>query len=209
MREALEIERLEKSIAAGPQPSFSKFDIMKTIEVMHRSGPLGRKKLSSILHLGEGSTRTILDHLQSASMIEKTRHGCELTGKGRRIAQKMTAKIARQFQLPENVLVAGKFAYGILVRDSASKVTNGIEQRDAAVKAGAKSATTIVCRGGRLVMPPETKPIPKEWDEPLRAIYAKFEPKEDDVIVISGADDLFLAELGARAGSWIFIDDQS
>ena len=207
MKEVTLIEKLERSAAAGPQPAFSKYNILKTLEVMYSSGPLGRKKLSSTLHLGEGSTRTIMDHLQMASMIKKTRHGCELTSKGRLIAQKLARKIAKQTQLSENVLVAGRFAYGILVKDSASKIRNGIEQRDAAIKAGAKSATTIICKEGRLVMPPETELPPKEWDESLRMIQSKFEPQENDVIILSGADDLILAELGARAGSWTLLQE--
>jgi len=207
LKEMIEIEKLEKSSAAGPQPSFSRYEILKALEVMYRSGPVGRKRLSSILHLGEGSTRTILDHLQTASLIKTTRYGCELTGKGRRIAQKITSKIVRESVLPENVLVAGRFAYGILVRDSASKVRYGIEQRDAAIKAGAKSATTIVCKDGKLVIPPEAGAPIKEWDDSLRMVKTKFEPQDNDVIIISGADDPFLAELGARAGSWTLLED--
>ena len=207
MKETMEIERLERGSIAGPQPSFSKYDILKTIQVMHRSGPLGRKKLSSILHLGEGSTRTILDHLETAALVKKTKYGCELTTRGRRIAQKIAAKIAKEFILPENELVAGRFVYGILIRDSASKIANGIEQRDAAIKAGAKSATTIVCRAGSLVVPPKTGPPVEKWDESLKMIYAKFEPQDDDVIIISGADDESFAELGARAGSWTLLED--
>jgi len=56
-------------------------------------------------------------------------------------------------------------------------------------------------------MPPETELPPKEWDESLRTIQIRFEPQENDVIIISGADDLILAELGARAGSWTLLQD--
>jgi predicted transcriptional regulator len=206
LREISDIERLEQSSAAGPKPSFSKYDILKTLEVMYRSGPVGRKKLSSILNLGEGATRTILDHLQEATFVRKTMLGCELTEKGKKIGQRITRKIAKQSPLEENVLVAGKFAYGMLVRNSSSRVSNGIEQRDAAIKAGAKSATTIICKNGNLIMPPETRIPPKEWSETLKMIYTKFDPQDDDVIVISGADDAVLAELGARAGSWTLIE---
>lgn len=206
MKEILDIERLEQSSAAGPKPSFSKYDILKTLEVIYREGSLGRKKLSSILNLGEGATRTILDHLQKASIVRKTRLGCELTEKGKKIGQEITRKIAKHSPLQENILVAGKFAYGILVKGSASRITNGIEQRDAAIKAGAKSATTIICKNENLIMPPETRMPPKEYSETLKMIYALFEPQNNDVIIISGADDMFLAELGARAGTWTLLE---
>jgi hypothetical protein len=207
LREAVLIEKLEERANAGPQPAFSKYDILKALEVMYSSGPLGRKKLAITLHLGEGSTRTMIDHLQTESLVVKTRYGCELTGKGRKVAHKLLRKIVKHTQLPENPLVPGRFAYGILVRKCASKIRNGLEQRDAAIRAGAKSATTIVCRGSRLVMPPETGLSMREWEEPLRMVQSRFEPQNDDVIILSGADGLILAELGARAASWTLLRD--
>jgi predicted transcriptional regulator len=209
MKDLLQIEKLEKSSSSGPQPSFSRYEILKALEVMYRSGPVGRKRLSSILHLGEGSTRTILDHLQTAALIKTTKHGCELTDKGRRIAYKIMSRVVSEFELSENALVAGKFAYGIMVRDSASKVRNGIEQRDAAIRAGAKSATTIIYKNGKLVIPPEDRAPAKSWEDPLSMVNSKFQPQDNDVIIISGADHPFLAELGARAGLWTLLKDLS
>ena len=83
-----------------------------------------------------------------------------------------------------------------------SKVTNGIEQRDSAVRAGASGAVTLIFRQGRLFMPPPAKIESKEWPEISRQLLELFQPEENDVIIIGGADTEEKAEQGARAASW-------
>jgi len=208
LRDLLIIERLMKGRGAGPKPSFSKYDLLKTLWLIYSLGPMGRKMLAESLHLGEGSARTIIKYLEQASLVKESSSGCELTGKGKVFAEKIWRLLAKQIRLPKNTLVDGEYVYGVLVRGSASKVRNGLEQRDAAVKVGANGATTIICRGGRLIIPPETEPPPEGWDRIAEMIYRKFEPQDRDVIIISGADSEDVAERAALAGSWTLLMDR-
>ncbi|MEM2840829.1 MAG: DUF4443 domain-containing protein [Candidatus Bathyarchaeia archaeon] len=208
MRELLIIERIMKGRRAGPKPSFSKYDLLKTLWLIYNLGPTGRKMLAESLHLGEGSVRTIIKYLRQASLVKESGSGCELTGKGRVVAEGIWRLLVKQIRLPKDTLVNGEYVYGILIRGSASKVRNGLEQRDAAVKVGANGATTIVCRGGRLIIPPETEPPPEDWGRMAEMIYRKFEPQDCDVIIISGADNEAVAERAALAGSWTLLMDR-
>jgi hypothetical protein len=82
-------------------------------------------------------------------------------------------------------------------------VKRGIEQRDAAIRAGATGACTLVYRKGKLAMPmgdrEEWTPAPNDLlFEDLRKI---FDPTEHDVITIVSASDNGLAEHCAVAAA--------
>ncbi|MGQ9543033.1 MAG: DUF4443 domain-containing protein [Candidatus Bathyarchaeia archaeon] len=208
MKEISILESLMKGRGAGPKPSFSKYDLLRALEVMYRSGPIGRKMLADTLHLGEGSVRTIIKYLRQASLVKEYRSGCELTDKGRAVTERIGKIIVKQVRLPKNTMVSGEYVYGVLVKGLASKVRNGLEQRDAAVKVGANGATTIICRGSHLVIPPEAEPPPDGWGRMAEMIYRKFEPQDSDVIIVSGADSEAIAERGVLAGSWTLLEDR-
>jgi hypothetical protein len=104
-------------------------------------------------------------------------------------------------------LVVGDFDVAVLVRGRAERVKDGLRQRDEAVKAGAAGATTLVFRGGRLLMPPETD-LDTGYPQLARQVRAAFELREGDVIVIGSAGDLRAAEDGALAAAVDLLDDR-
>ena len=53
----------------GPVPKFNDYHIWKAFECLDENTPVGRKKLSQMLGIGEGSTRTILAMMQDQNMI--------------------------------------------------------------------------------------------------------------------------------------------
>ena len=87
------------------------------------------------------------------------------------------------------------------MRKASSVVKDGLEQRDTAIKAGAKGATTLIYSRGRLIMPGVTGNVFKDIQSILTPILSKFKPKENDVIVIGSSEEKKSAELGAIMGA--------
>jgi hypothetical protein len=113
--------------------------------------------------------------------------------------------IIKKTRIEKNELTLTEYNYAALVRNGASKVKAGIEQRDAAIIAGARSATTIVCRNGRLAFPSPNR----EMNNYLKAstqIENILRPKENDAIVIVGSDKSEKAEYGALAAALTLVD---
>lgn len=192
---------MAKERAAGPFPSFTELHLTKAIEVIGEK-PIGRAGLSGKLQLGEGATRTLIDRLQTERLIKISKAGCELTKDGLSILKDLKSKFPKKMKVPASSVTVGPYNFGILIKNAASKVRNGIEQRDSAVRAGASGAVTLIFRQGRLFMPPPAKIESKEWPEISRRLLGLFQPEENDVIIVSGADTEEKAEQGARAASW-------
>ena len=66
----------------GPIPKFNDYHMWKTFESLDEKIPVGRKKLSSMLGIGEGSTRTILSIIQDQGLVTIGKSGMVLTAKG-------------------------------------------------------------------------------------------------------------------------------
>lgn len=187
--------------AAGPSPSFTELHLAKAIEAIGEK-PVGRAGLSEKLQLGEGATRTLIDRLQTERLIKISKAGCELTRSGLSILKDLNSKFPKKMKIPASSITVGAHNFGILVKNAASKVRNGIEQRDSAVRVGASGAVTFILRQGRLFMPPPADIESKEWPEIGRQLLELFQPEENDVIIVGGADTEEKAEQGARAASW-------
>jgi len=197
--------RMARERAAGPSPSFTELHLAKAIEVIGEE-PIGRAGLSERLQLGEGATRTLIDRLQTERLITISKAGCELTKNGLSILKDLKSRFPKKLKVPKSSITVGGHNFGILARNAASKVTNGIEQRDSAVRAGASGAVTLIFQQGRLFMPPPAKIESKEWPEISRQLLELFQPEENDVIIIGGADTEEKAEQGARAASGTLAD---
>ena len=193
--------RMARERAAGPSPSFTELHLAKAIEVIGEE-PIGRAGLSERLQLGEGATRTLIDRLQTERLIKISKAGCELTKNGLSILKDLKSKFPKKIKVPASSVTVDAHNFGILIKDAANKVRNGIEQRDSAVRAGASGAVTLVFQQGRLFMPPLAMIESKEWPEISRQLLELFQPEENDVIIVGGGDSEEKAEQGARAASW-------
>ena len=205
MRTLDTLTRLARQKAAGPTPSFTELHIAKAIEIIGRE-PIGRLGLSEKLGLGEGTTRTLIDRLSEARLAKVSKRGCELTESGSLILKDLSSKLGPMARVSRSPITIGPYDFGILVRKAANKVSSGIEQRDAAVRAGANGAVTFVFKGRQLFMPPVHDGMIKESREATKQILEGFRPRENDVIVIAGADSERLAEDGARAAAWALLE---
>ncbi len=199
------LKELAMEKAAGPTPSFSQLDLGRAIEIIG-SEHIGRNKLSARLGLGEGTTRTLIDRLLDARLIKISKLGCELTGSGHSILDELNAKLGTKKKVARSSVTVGNYNFGILVKGAANRIKSGIEQRDAAVRVGANGAVTFVVKHGELVMPLPAGSVTKGPENVARAIKEAFEPHENDVIIIAGADSERYAEEGAMAAAWVLIE---
>jgi len=84
-------------------------------------------------------------------------------------------------------------------------VTYGLEQRDAAIKAGASGATTLVFSHNRLAMPGTSEDVFQNIQLIHNMLVSKLKPRENDVIIIGSADDRLTAEFGAKAAVLVLL----
>ncbi|MDR0888223.1 MAG: DUF2111 domain-containing protein [Candidatus Methanoplasma sp.] len=175
----------------GPIPKFGDYHVWKTLCCINEYSPVGRKKLASLLGIGEGSIRTILTLLQEDGLIIINKNGVALTQSGAECwnTVKMDIKPVRISEL-----TIGDFDCAVRVPGIALSVTYGCEERDIAIKAGATGATTLICSNGLLIFPGSNYPVDQKTD---KAIRDSFDIRDDDVIIIGTGNNTDIAEKGA------------
>ncbi|MFW6110723.1 MAG: DUF4443 domain-containing protein [Thermoproteota archaeon] len=191
------IGKVSEKLGRGKTPTFNDAHVVKAIETLGSEQFIGRKILSQILGLGRGETRTLVKHLREENLIEVSRRGMDLSKKGNKILSDLRSKISQGIPVPDNPLTVGPSNVAILVRDAAPAVRYGVEQRDTAIKSGARGATTLIFKNNNLVLP-----IPKDFFKKNQEFHdmlvKKLEPEEGDVVVIASAEDERIAELAAK-----------
>ena len=139
--------------------------------------------------------------------MNPAKDGCVLTDRGMALYTSMRSKLSQVRTMNARELALDKASAGILVKGAGRKVRRGIEQRDATVRAGGTGACTLVCRGGKLVMPmgDDEESILAPRDLLFEDLRAEFAPNDDDVIVIVSAPTAELAEHCAVAAALTFL----
>ena len=184
-------------LAPGRSPSYTETHVLKALELIEAGDSIGRQQLARELRLGEGTVRTLISRLKEQGLLTTTRGGMALTAVGSRLMEDMKAYYLA-FELPETQMTLGLNNYAILVKGAGSFVDKGIEQRDAAIIAGARGATTLIAEDGEIRMPGFVEPIDSTVIELIRA---SVHPVEGDVIIIGSDDDKFNAEMGAKSAA--------
>ena len=195
------IEKVAEKLAPGRTPIFTEVHIVKALETVSAEEAVGRIKLSKTLGLGEGATRTLVKHLRNEGIIEISKSGIILSAFGRELFSILMSKIGGETEVPESSLTVESFNVAVLIRDAADVVTYGLEQRDAAIKAGASGATTLVFSHNRLAMPGISEDVFQNIRSVHDMLISNLKPKENDVIIIGSADDRLTAEFGAKAAA--------
>jgi len=203
IKDVLESLLFEK--AAGPGPSFSVYDVIKALGIIAEAGSIGRGKLSERLGIGGGAIRTLLRRLVEAGLILTSRSGCSLTDKGKKIWRRIEEIIPHLSEIGQNELTFASYNVVVYVRDRGGKVRKGLEQRDAAVRAGAKGAITLIYRNKKLMLPSITDDAEKSFPLAYRQLTSLMDLKDNDVAIIACADTLREAEMGALAAAWTLI----
>ena len=200
------LEKLTREKAPGPAHSFSTVHVVKALELISEK-PIGRILLSEKLLLGRGATRTLLERLKTHGLVAVERKGCTLTSRGMREWKALHAALPQKATLSKSALTVGSFNVAVLVKQGAGKVHSGLEQRDAALMAGARGATTLVHRGGELTVPPDHRVVAEDFPEVCREILNSLAPEENDAVVVGSADMPEKAEYGALAAALSLINE--
>jgi len=195
------IERAASKIAPGRAPLFIEAHLVKALMLMESEGPIGRMKLSKTLGLGEGTTRTLVRHLEKEGLIKSSKAGIVLTDSGRNLHSNLKSKIAERIGIQQSSLTIGPFNVAIVVKEVAGAIKSGLEQRDAAIMIGAMGATTLIFSNGKLKMPPVNEDASRKAPTMCKELVSKLKPQEGDVIVIGSASNKLAAELGAIAAA--------
>ena len=157
------LERIAGKIAPGREPLFTEAHLIKALEEVKNQGEIGRIRLSEMLGLSEGTTRTLIRHLKQNGLIKISRSGIRLSEKGLKLHSALRAEMSKGIDIPQSLLTVGVFNVALLVKNVGSMVRSGLEQRDAAIMMGAHGATTLVFSKNKLIMPGVTKDVFKDF----------------------------------------------
>ncbi len=175
----------------GPIPKFKEYHIWKAMWCLSRESPLGRKSLSARLNIGEGSTRTILTILQDAGIVSIRKNGISLSPEGRVTWAEIMMDV---HPMEDDDITIGKANCAVRVPRAGVRVNMGCEERDAAIKAGAIGATTLLYSNGVLMFPGNEYPVNPKTQ---RTLQNMFDLRNDDAIIIGTAETVEMAEEGA------------
>jgi predicted transcriptional regulator len=137
------MQQLSGKKAPGPSTSFTIFHVFYALQLLSQK-PIGRNKLAELLGVGDGAIRTIISRLVEAGLIVTSKAGCELTEKGREIWHQFEEIFPKEVDFGKSDLNPNEYNYAFLVRNCGEKVGSGINQRDAAIIAGAHKAFVMV-----------------------------------------------------------------
>jgi len=199
------IEDVVSQKAPGPSTTFTVSHIFFALDLMAEK-TIGRNKLARKLEVGDGTVRTIINRLKNSGLIETSKEGCNLTSKGLAVWKHFEELFPKRVELGETELTNAKYNYAFLVKNSGHKVKSGIEQRDAAIVAGAKQAAIMVSKQGHLTIESVSNRLEQQFPTAANQILNAIHPADNDVIVLVGADKMANAKQGAFAASWTLID---
>jgi predicted transcriptional regulator len=187
--------RLVSKTAPGRSPDFTQAHLLYAL-ILLRDQRIGRKQLAEELRLGEGTVRTILSRLQDVELIEISRPGITLSGKGRDYLRTIEG-VLKWKPLPGTEITVDEVNWAVLVRGAANRVRLGVEQRDQALIHGATGATTLIYKGASWVIPG----LDERVEDHILMSLSDFDPREKDVAVIGSSGDGFTSAIGALAAA--------
>jgi hypothetical protein len=134
-----------------------------------------------------------------------------MTEKGRSIFSHISSSITVETNIPKCSVALGKFNYAVLLKQFNFAIKSGIEQRDAAIKMGAKGATTLLYKDRGFVMPSSdgTFNLLQKEPEICKLLINRLQPIEEGDVIIIGSDDITKrsAELAAKSAALLTIMD--
>lgn len=193
------LEQVIRKTAPGRTPSFTEAHVMKALESISERETIGRITLAKELGLGEGVTRTLLKRLRNQKIVAVSKYGIALSEYGKNVFADLASTISSGVDVPSTALTVGAFNIAVLVRDMAHKVKHGVEQRDAAIKAGASGATTLTFNGNQFFAPSlDGRDELRILSSLQRMLLSQLALKANDVIVIGSGRNRLSAEIGAK-----------
>ncbi len=185
----------------GPSPKFTSSHAIMCLYIIAEKQPIGRKKLSSELGIGEGSTRSLLTRLKNLGLLNISKKGLMLNKRGEEFLKRLSLLMSPPKRVSVKRIAVNRISAAILVRGVADKVRNGMRVRDSAVSQGASGATTLILMEGKLQIPGVSQDAEIDFPEEVRSLVEELKPKEGDAIILGTAERWREAELGAIAGA--------
>ena len=165
----------------GAYPEFTIEDAVAVLYLM--KNPVGRKTISELLGLGEGSVRTLLRKLSKMNLIESSQRGHTLSDKGRELVERLSKAFSEVHAVGR---VEGYPAYAIVVRNPPE--FKSIELRDEAIRFFAKGAMILVVKNGEVVFPEDGRPLRETMPE-LAERLSVLRSEEGDMVVVTWAEN--------------------
>lgn len=185
----------------GPMHRFSDFHVYNALAFLSDGRRKGRKNMAEAIGVGEGSMRTILEFLRDHDLVDIKQTGVVISKRGLEFLNSFHLQVGL---VTRSDVTIGKVTVAVLVRDKADRIRIGVEQRDAAVKAGAEGATTIVVHSGDLWILPDYN-LDKNRPDFASELRSIFELRERDVIIIGTGQSYRQAEDGALSAAFDLI----
>ncbi len=187
---------------AGPQEYFNHVHVALLIYCLGENAPKSRFELSQFLGLGEGSVRTVLKRLKANSIIYITKKGVYLSEKGLTFYNEFKKVFPLIIEDKIYSLAPCKYNVIVLAKKLMNKVSQGIEQRDQAIKYGANGAITLVYEKESFKFPNTKENVeqlyPSEFWSKIRSLG---QPEDGDVLIICFAEDRQKAYIGCFAAA--------
>lgn len=180
----------------GGAPLFQSFHILKALWHIQQMEPLGRKELSEHLGIGEGSARKLLAYLEEQFWVSTSRQGISLSFSGKELLDGI-GLMAKEVHAGN--ITVGDVDFAIRLRALAKNVTNGIGQRDEAIKVGASGATTLLFR--KKLEFTDGFGADRADARASRVLSKDFELTDGDVLIIGCSPEPHLAMDGAFAAA--------
>lgn len=180
----------------GPMFRFTDASIYWALHILSDGRRVGRKKLSDMIGIGEGSMRRIIETLKEWNLINVKQTGITITKSGQSFLNQIPLRVV-DVDLGESIV--GDYSQGVVVLGVSDKVHNGMQQRDAGIKVGAMGCTTVVIRDGVLMIPPDWNLDEKNPDLAYKIRKDTGMTQEDVLIVASGDTQIVAAEAAINA----------
>ncbi len=183
--------------AYGPMFRFTDANVYYALYLLAGGKKIGRKKLAELVGIGEGSMRRILEKFRDWNFIVIKQTGITITKAGLDFLDQIPLRLI-EVQLSESSTI-GEYTQGVIVYGVSSKIVNGMEQRDAGIKAGASGCTTVVLRDGVLMIPPDWN-LDENSPEIAYKIRKDSAITTDDAIIVgSGSTKIIAIEAALNA----------
>lgn len=179
-------------------PQLRPYLIFQSIYEIGSRGRIGRYILSKEIGLSESTARTLLKFLKRERLIISVpKSGHRLSDVGLKIFEHIKRYIGNVKEIKElEELRLAKYAIGILIKRASKYIKKGLEERDDAVRAGAKGATIIVYERDTFSVP---SVYPELAEEEKNTLIKFFSPSDGDVIAIVFADNRSFVKQAAFA----------
>lgn len=208
-------------------PLFASSTIKPTFDYVHiilslylfgeNTEGIGRYRLQKELQIGAGTVKSLFNKLKKVTNFiivpsegetnvgEMQRRGHVLTQKGFEFLAKVKRKIPllkkADLEYLQDIIIKQEYvnSYFCLVKKASTKLSDGVDQRDAAIKVNGSGATCLVYDGVNLFFPSKTefkddkdniKINPKTLNYFMLEIEdANAKIEKDDVIIIGSGDN--------------------